>query len=276
MTRGWARRRGGGQRDVAGTDAARRRGLAGASRVAQLDLLGDRHPRGPRPRGVRRTDRRWGVAISRSISAAVASASLLEINGGGRGLWPTPRRRGRARRARCWFWTGAGWTPPGSTMGVAELLVHTHDITQGLGVEWRPPVSLSHLGVVDRLLPTPPGPSSDVLLWATGRGDLPGHTRITTWAGTRRSMMQRPDDSDALVLADARTAVLDFWHGTTVEFEPDTERAIENLRARRASASATLSTRSGSGRGLVVPRPSHRFEPIHRYLGLRIGRVECG
>jgi uncharacterized protein (TIGR03083 family) len=79
-----------------------------------------------------------------------------------------------------WHW-GMTDTAGFAAMGVAETLVHTHDITQGLGVGWRPPESLSQL-VVDRLLPdAPKGPASDVLLWATGRADLDGHPRVTEW-----------------------------------------------------------------------------------------------
>jgi hypothetical protein len=44
-----------------------------------------------------------------------------------------------------------------AAMGVAEALVHTYDITQGLGVAWLPPEPLCQL-VVARLLPdSPPG-----------------------------------------------------------------------------------------------------------------------
>jgi hypothetical protein len=79
-----------------------------------------------------------------------------------------------------WHW-GLADASGFAAMGVAEILVHTYDITLGLGVDWRPPAALSQF-VIDRLLPdAPPGPSSDVVLWATGRGDLPGHPRITTW-----------------------------------------------------------------------------------------------
>ena len=52
------------------------------------------------------------------------------------------------------------------------------DITQGLGVAWLPPEPLCPL-VVARLLPSsPPGRASQVLLWATGRADLTGQTRV--------------------------------------------------------------------------------------------------
>jgi hypothetical protein len=68
-----------------------------------------------------------------------------------------------------------------AAMGVAEALVHTYDITQGLGVTWRPPDPLSQL-VVARLLPdAPPGRATQVLLWATGRADLEGHPRVSEW-----------------------------------------------------------------------------------------------
>lgn len=82
--------------------------------------------------------------------------------------------------AVAWHW-GMSDAAGFAAMGVAEALVHTHDITQGLGVGWRAPESLSRL-VVDRLLPdAPQGRASDVLLWATGRADLEGHARISEW-----------------------------------------------------------------------------------------------
>jgi hypothetical protein len=56
---------------------------------------------------------------------------------------------------------------------------------------------------------------------------------------------------------------------TTVEFDPDTERAIENLR-REAGLGVSEAVNELIRRGLVSPRPSHRFEPIHRDLGVRI------
>ena len=79
-----------------------------------------------------------------------------------------------------WHW-GMSDAAGFAAMGVAETLIHTHDITQGLGVEWRHPESLSQ-AVVDRLVPMPPpGRASDVLLWATGRADLEGRPRISEW-----------------------------------------------------------------------------------------------
>ncbi|WP_433320329.1 maleylpyruvate isomerase N-terminal domain-containing protein [Micromonospora sp. CA-269861] len=68
-----------------------------------------------------------------------------------------------------------------AAMGVAETLLHTHDITLGLGVPWQPPQRLSAL-VLRRLFPdAPAGDASEVLLWMTGRGELPGRARRTSW-----------------------------------------------------------------------------------------------
>jgi Mycothiol maleylpyruvate isomerase N-terminal domain len=79
-----------------------------------------------------------------------------------------------------WHW-GMSDAAGFAAMGVAEALVHTYDITQGLGVTWRPPDPLSQL-VVARLLPdAPPGRATQVLLWATGRADLEGHPRVSEW-----------------------------------------------------------------------------------------------
>jgi uncharacterized protein (TIGR03083 family) len=68
-----------------------------------------------------------------------------------------------------------------AAMGVAETLVHTYDIAQGLDIEWRPPEPLCE-PVVERLLrDAPPGPASEVVLWATGRAPLAGRPPATAW-----------------------------------------------------------------------------------------------
>ncbi len=80
-----------------------------------------------------------------------------------------------SKDARAWHW---GPTDPSgfAALGVNETLVHTWDITQGLGAPWRPPEPLA-AQVVGRLFPDAPGGSpAEVLLWCTGRaalGDLP-------------------------------------------------------------------------------------------------------
>jgi hypothetical protein len=69
---------------------------------------------------------------------------------------------------RAWHW---GPTDPSgfAALGVNETLVHTHDITEGLGIRWRPPESLCS-AVLARLFPdAPAGDPVHVLLWSTGR-----------------------------------------------------------------------------------------------------------
>lgn len=82
---------------------------------------------------------------------------------------------------RAWHWGPCD--PAGfAAMGIAETLLHTHDITRGLGVAWRPPADLC-AAVLGRLFPqAPPGDPVEVLLWSTGRGELPGRPRPTSWS----------------------------------------------------------------------------------------------
>jgi hypothetical protein len=66
--------------------------------------------------------------------------------------------------------------------GIAEVLVHTHDVARGLGLAWDPPGELCRR-VLDRLFPDAPAgaPPWPALLWATGRGELPGQPTVTSW-----------------------------------------------------------------------------------------------
>ncbi|MFG2997984.1 maleylpyruvate isomerase N-terminal domain-containing protein [Streptomyces sp. NPDC048340] len=82
---------------------------------------------------------------------------------------------------RAWHW---GPCDPGgfAAMGVAELLLHTYDISQGLALPWLPPPDLA-AQVLDRLFPdSPPGPAPQVLLWSAGRLALPDRPRRTSWS----------------------------------------------------------------------------------------------
>jgi|SRR5215212_591152 len=82
--------------------------------------------------------------------------------------------------ARAWHW-GLADASGFAAMGVGEILVHTYDIAQGLGLRWEPPTDLAE-AVVERLLPDAPrGDANAVLLWATGRQDLPGCGAVMEW-----------------------------------------------------------------------------------------------
>ncbi|QIY77043.2 GNAT family N-acetyltransferase [Streptomyces sp. RLB1-33] len=69
-----------------------------------------------------------------------------------------------------------------AAMGVTEVLLHTHDIAQGLGIAYEPSAELC-ADVLSRIFPHV-RPRSDpwlTLLWATGRGELPGRAPLTEW-----------------------------------------------------------------------------------------------
>ncbi|MGX4691378.1 GNAT family N-acetyltransferase [Streptomyces sp. JNUCC 63] len=69
-----------------------------------------------------------------------------------------------------------------AAMGVAEVLLHTHDIATGLRLAYEPPAELCE-DVLTRLFPhVRPGAAPwPTLLWATGRGELPGRGPVTEW-----------------------------------------------------------------------------------------------
>ncbi|MFG2604074.1 GNAT family N-acetyltransferase [Streptomyces sp. NPDC048514] len=69
-----------------------------------------------------------------------------------------------------------------AAMGIAEVLLHTHDLAEGLGLGYEPPEDLAE-SVLTWLFPhVQPGPAPwPTLLWATGRGELPGRAPVTDW-----------------------------------------------------------------------------------------------
>ncbi|MEU9170803.1 GNAT family N-acetyltransferase [Streptomyces sp. NPDC048420] len=69
-----------------------------------------------------------------------------------------------------------------AAMGIAEVLLHTYDIAEGLGLAYEPPAHLPE-HVLTRIFPeVQPGPDAwRTLLWATGRGELPGRAPRTRW-----------------------------------------------------------------------------------------------
>lgn len=83
--------------------------------------------------------------------------------------------------SRAWHW---GPCDPGgfAAMGVAEILLHTHDLTRGLGLRWSPPAGLC-AAVLRRLFPdAPAGEPVPVLLWMTGRAPLGDRPRRAEWS----------------------------------------------------------------------------------------------
>ena len=79
-----------------------------------------------------------------------------------------------------------------AAMGCVETLVHTGDVAAGLEIAFEPPRDLCR-PVVEQIFGGAPRDedSWEVLLWATGRGELPGMDRLgadwlTYWMNRRR------------------------------------------------------------------------------------------
>jgi uncharacterized protein (TIGR03083 family) len=114
-----------------------------------------------------------------TVSPTAAPAEVLAVVSACAGLLATALDAADPG-LRAWHF---GPCDPGgfAAMGVAETLLHTHDVTRGLGVAWQPPDALA-AAVLARLFPdAPPGPPAEVLLWATGRAELDGRPRRTSW-----------------------------------------------------------------------------------------------
>jgi hypothetical protein len=69
-----------------------------------------------------------------------------------------------------------------AAMGIVETLVHTYDVTAGTGIAWDPPAELCDRTLI-RLFPDAPTATDrwPTLLWATGRGELPGYPVLSSW-----------------------------------------------------------------------------------------------
>ncbi|GAA0600419.1 hypothetical protein [Streptomyces crystallinus] len=69
-----------------------------------------------------------------------------------------------------------------AAMGIVETLLHTHDVAEGLGVTWAPPAGLCDRVLARLFREVPADPDRwRVLLWATGRADLPELPRQESW-----------------------------------------------------------------------------------------------
>ncbi|MFB8245535.1 GNAT family N-acetyltransferase [Streptomyces sp. NPDC055952] len=77
-----------------------------------------------------------------------------------------------------------------AAMGVAEVLLHTHDIAEGLELAYEPAPELCAF-VLTRIFPhVGPGETPwRTLLWATGRGELPGRAPVTGWRWSNNAVI---------------------------------------------------------------------------------------
>ncbi|GHI06840.1 acetyltransferase [Streptomyces cellostaticus] len=69
-----------------------------------------------------------------------------------------------------------------AAMGITELLLHTYDIAQGLGLPYEPSAELAESALTWLFPHVQPGRAPwPTLLWATGRGELTGRAPVTDW-----------------------------------------------------------------------------------------------
>ncbi|MFI5912881.1 maleylpyruvate isomerase N-terminal domain-containing protein [Dactylosporangium sp. NPDC051541] len=92
-----------------------------------------------------------------------------------------------------------GWHPYGlsdpegfAAMGVVEVLVHAWDVADTVERPWNPPADLVQ-AVLDRLFVDLPAHDDPwrLLLWATGRAELPGHESRSDWRWDGRPLAER-------------------------------------------------------------------------------------
>jgi RimJ/RimL family protein N-acetyltransferase len=101
-------------------------------------------------------------------TGALLAAAVRTAPPGARGFHPYPFRSADAE----------GF----AAMGIVEAVLHTHDMAEGLGIPYEPSDELV-TSLLACLFPhVQPGPAPwPTLLWATGRGDLPGRAPVTEW-----------------------------------------------------------------------------------------------
>lgn len=122
-----------------------------------------------------------GPLLSIRADAGAGTAGILQVvEASGAFLSALARTKGPEVRAH--HVMGASDPEGFAAMGVVETLAHGHDLAQGLGVDFEPPADVCErvLFRLFRDLPTGSAPWP-TFLWATGRGELPGHERQTKW-----------------------------------------------------------------------------------------------
>ncbi|WP_405096472.1 hypothetical protein [Micromonospora sp. NBC_01412] len=174
---GWGARPGRDRRDARRARAAHRAGLdrpgghAGLELLAH-DLLAYAGQVAGRPSG-------GYLPFDLTVSPAATPTEVLTVAATCGGLLATALD---AADPGLRAWHFGPCDPAGfAAMGVAETLLHTHDVARGLGVAWQLPDRLAAVAL-DRLFPeAPPGPPAQVLLWMAGRAEFDGRPRRTSW-----------------------------------------------------------------------------------------------
>jgi RimJ/RimL family protein N-acetyltransferase len=151
-----------------------------------------------------------------------------------------------------------------AAMGVAEVVLHTHDIAQGLGLAYEPPAELAEYVLTGIFPHVQPGPDHwRTLLWATGRGELPGRAPVTEWRWSNNLVLP----ADRLTLQGATpAAAADLAAGGDGGFEWLGGAPFEGTR--EAATMVTKAYEAG------VHRPEWGlFALVRRADGLAVGAM---
>ncbi|MEW2525764.1 GNAT family N-acetyltransferase [Streptomyces sp. NPDC047071] len=117
-----------------------------------------------------------GTGPAAAVHAVEASAGLLAAvvrttPRGARGYHPFPH--------------GSADAHGFAAMGIVELLLHTYDVLSAFDVAYEPPARLCEALLAWQFPHVPPARDGAshwrTLLWATGRGTLPGRSRLERW-----------------------------------------------------------------------------------------------
>ncbi|GID25022.1 hypothetical protein Abr02nite_00050 [Paractinoplanes brasiliensis] len=120
--------------------------------------------------------REGGPALTVFVESAEGPAALLQVLESSGGL--LAGMVATAPPDRLSYHTFGASDPSGfAAMGVVEVLVHTYDVTG-----WEPPADLC-AAALTRLFPEAPADIDpwSALRWSTGRAELPGRPRLTSW-----------------------------------------------------------------------------------------------
>ncbi|TGA86048.1 DinB family protein [Streptomyces sp. MZ04] len=126
----------------------------------------------------RQTDGPWNAIHADREAGPAGLLQVLEATG----AMLTAMVRTAPPELRSFHGFGASDPEGFAAMGIVETVVHTYDLAEGLGLKWTPPADVC-ARVLHRLFPDVPSASEPwpTLLWATGRGELPGQERRTSW-----------------------------------------------------------------------------------------------
>lgn len=122
-----------------------------------------------------------GLLLSLQSDPAKGTAGLLQAFEAAAGML-SGMIRSRGPEIRAFHAMGVADPEGFAAMGCVEAMAHTFDVVTALNIEWEPDAGLLSR-VLFRLFRDVPKVAEPwpTFLWATGRGDIPGHGKQERW-----------------------------------------------------------------------------------------------